>query len=231
MPGERLGRQKAASGDKDDLGVARGLGSFSEVAMECGVGEELGVRATLLTSDAAAADALVFACGRRGVDVDVGDIGPASAGDGRVVLIDLYSDGSVSLKDMLGQRRDGVPRVIGIGGGPDRAVGLQLDAWVRLDDGIDGLIAAITGTVRNRLQPLVEEASDLERLTPREQEVMALLLAGMKVTAIGNQLGIATSTVRTHLQNVLTRLGFKSRAEAAAWVLQAGLEPAKIRRE
>ena len=54
-------------------------------------------------------------------------------------------------------------------------------------------------------------------LTPREREVMGLLLSGMKAPEIAPALSIAYLTARTHIQNVLLKLGVKSTFEAVVW--------------
>jgi DNA-binding CsgD family transcriptional regulator len=194
--------------------------------MAGGAEGEQGVRVVLATADVAAGDALAFACARRGVQVSVADVG--SRVPAEVVLVDLRAEGAATAVDVPGLRGNGVRRVVAIGAALGGTVGSHLDAWVGLDADIDELIAAITGTVRSRPRPGAEATSDLERLTPREREVMALLLAGLGADSMGGQLGISANTVRTHLQNVLAKLGVNSRAEAAAWALRSGLEPADV---
>jgi DNA-binding CsgD family transcriptional regulator len=189
-----------------------------------GDNEQRRMRAILMTADAAAGGALAFACARRGVDVIVAAVAPAAGAE--VVLVDLRSGGGAS--DLSGLRGEGVRRVIAIGDATPGTVYQDLDAWVGLDASVDELIAAIIGTARTNSRPTAETTSELERLTPRERDVMALLLTGLGLEQVGAQLGITANTVRTHLQNILAKLGAKSRAEAAAWALRAGLEPASI---
>src|SRR5207249_380355 len=54
----------------------------------------------------------------------------------------------------------------------------------------------------------------LDALTDREREVLELLGAGARPGTIATKLGISPNTVRTHIQNVLTKLGATSRLEA-----------------
>jgi DNA-binding NarL/FixJ family response regulator len=199
-----------------------------------GVDEGQGSPAVLVTADVAAGEALAFACARRGVNVVVTDVERVDPASAEVVLVDLRSSGAASLADLSRLRRNGARRMIGIGGVPEGAVDQHLDDWVALDESLDELTAAITDTaaitnsVLTRRRPAAESMGDLERLTPREREVMALLLAGLGVESIGTRLGIAANTVRTHVQNVLAKLDVNSRAEAAAWALRAGLEPVDV---
>jgi DNA-binding NarL/FixJ family response regulator len=61
------------------------------------------------------------------------------------------------------------------------------------------------------------------RLTRREREVLALLAEGADNDHIAQALVISPQTARTHIQNVLTKLGVHSRLEAAAFVVQNGI--------
>jgi DNA-binding NarL/FixJ family response regulator len=63
----------------------------------------------------------------------------------------------------------------------------------------------------------------MARLTKREKEVLALLAHGADNDAIAQQLVISPQTARTHIQNVIGKLGVHSRLEAAAFVLQNGI--------
>ncbi len=63
----------------------------------------------------------------------------------------------------------------------------------------------------------------LARLTRREKEVLALLADGADNDAIAQALVISPQTARTHVQNVLSKLGTHSRLEAVAFVMQNGI--------
>jgi DNA-binding NarL/FixJ family response regulator len=56
--------------------------------------------------------------------------------------------------------------------------------------------------------------SDLETLTPREEEILALLAGGCLYKEIGERLDISLNTVRTHLKNIYEKLHVQSRGEA-----------------
>ena len=60
-------------------------------------------------------------------------------------------------------------------------------------------------------------------LTPRERDVLALLVKGMSNPAIGEALFISPRTAQTHVINLLAKLGVSSRAEAAALAIRDGL--------
>jgi predicted ATPase/DNA-binding CsgD family transcriptional regulator len=55
-------------------------------------------------------------------------------------------------------------------------------------------------------------------LTPRENEVVALLAAGLSNRDIASELSITLATAERHVANILAKLGFNSRGQVAAWV-------------
>jgi len=61
------------------------------------------------------------------------------------------------------------------------------------------------------------------RLSPREREVLALLLDGAPNKAIARELGISVRTAKFHVAAVLAKLGAHNRAEAIAVALREGL--------
>lgn len=60
-------------------------------------------------------------------------------------------------------------------------------------------------------------------LTGREQEVVALVAEGLSNREIAKILFISERTVDSHLEHILTRLGFSSRAQIAAWAVRHGV--------
>ncbi len=62
-----------------------------------------------------------------------------------------------------------------------------------------------------------------EQLTAREREVLALLSRGATSQTIADALGIAPNTVRTHVQNILSKLQVHSRLEAVAFAVRHGV--------
>jgi RNA polymerase sigma factor (sigma-70 family) len=65
----------------------------------------------------------------------------------------------------------------------------------------------------------------LNRLSPREREVLALLGRGWSNAQIGRELYISPHTVRTHVQNILVKLGVSSKREAVSFALDQGWAP------
>ena len=70
-------------------------------------------------------------------------------------------------------------------------------------------------------QPPGEPAA--ERLTAREQEVLALIARGYSNKRIALELGIAEKTVKTHVGHVLAKLGVSDRTQAAVHAVRTGL--------
>ena len=68
--------------------------------------------------------------------------------------------------------------------------------------------------------------SAADQLTPREREVLVLLATGGTNREIGKHLGVAERTARTHVSNILAKLGLASRTQAAMWAVKEGLVPA-----
>src|SRR5215212_3244480 len=66
--------------------------------------------------------------------------------------------------------------------------------------------------------------SPLSRLSPRERQVLALLSKGWDNARIGRDLFISQHTVRTHIQNILEKLGMHSKLEAATFAMQRSME-------
>jgi DNA-binding NarL/FixJ family response regulator len=54
-------------------------------------------------------------------------------------------------------------------------------------------------------------------LTPREWEISKLIARGLSNRAIADELVISPATAARHVANILTKLGFSSRVQVAAW--------------
>jgi two-component system vancomycin resistance associated response regulator VraR len=62
-----------------------------------------------------------------------------------------------------------------------------------------------------------------ERFSERELEVLRLVVAGETDAAIAEKLFISVATVKTHVQNVKNRTGFRNRTELAVRARESGL--------
>jgi NarL family two-component system response regulator LiaR len=68
-----------------------------------------------------------------------------------------------------------------------------------------------------------EEDQPLERLTPREREVLELIGRGFPNKRIAQRLDVSEKTVKTHVGHVLAKLGVDDRTQAAVFAVRAGL--------
>jgi DNA-binding NarL/FixJ family response regulator len=66
-------------------------------------------------------------------------------------------------------------------------------------------------------------ASETDALTDRETDVLRLIAQGRANKEIASELGIGEKTVKTHVSNVLAKLGVQSRTQAALHAARAGL--------
>ena len=78
----------------------------------------------------------------------------------------------------------------------------------------------IARKVVNHFQKIKKPQSDMEQLTKREHEILALLAKGYLYKEIADQLGITLSTVRAHLHAVYEKLHVQSRTEAVVKFLE-----------
>lgn len=98
----------------------------------------------------------------------------------------------------------------------------------RPDELFEAVRAAARGEVRldpraqQRLVREVRAPEVREALTERELEVLKLIAAGASNKAIAQQLGISEATVKSHVSNLLSKLGLKSRTQAALHAIREG---------
>jgi two-component system nitrate/nitrite response regulator NarL len=88
-----------------------------------------------------------------------------------------------------------------------------------LDMARSGYLAVDPLVLQNALRP--QSHSDdplwvLRFLTRREWEVLRCIMDGLSTQRMADHLGVSRSTARTHVQNLLTKLGVHSRLQAAA---------------
>src|SRR5436305_5346183 len=62
-------------------------------------------------------------------------------------------------------------------------------------------------------------------LTHREREILLLVARGQANKEIAAELVISERTARTHVSNILSKLGLTSRTQAALWAVREGLAP------
>jgi two-component system, NarL family, response regulator LiaR len=76
-------------------------------------------------------------------------------------------------------------------------------------------------------QALVETANQSPSLgldlTERELEVLALMVEGLNNTQIAGKLTVSSSTIKSHVSNILSKFGVASRTEAVTLALRSGI--------
>jgi len=79
------------------------------------------------------------------------------------------------------------------------------------------------------VQALVESANQLPApgldLTEREREVLILMVEGLNNTQIAGRLTVSPSTIKSHVSNIMTKLGVASRTEAVTLALRNRIIP------
>ena len=63
----------------------------------------------------------------------------------------------------------------------------------------------------------------LERLTPREQQTLALLARGLTNAEIASEMFVSETTVKTHVGRVLTKLDLRDRVQAVIYAYETGV--------
>jgi DNA-binding NarL/FixJ family response regulator len=159
-----------------------------------------------------------------------------------VVLMDLQMaplDGIAATREIRARYRD-LEVVALTSYGEEARVHAALDAgasgYLLKDAEADEVAAAIRAAHRGELQldPAIARRlmsrlradppdDPVAALTARELEVLRAVGAGKANKEIAVQLGISERTTRTHVSNILGKLGLRSRTQAALWAVREGL--------
>lgn len=165
-----------------------------------------------------------------------------------VVVVGSRMDGSTSAAVRIARRRWRQSVVIALSDTDRIEDGVALvrqgaDTWLSPNDGLDVLrsvLVRIAGGERVLLKPaaLAHIASSLSnpapdqartgaQLTSREGQVLECFARGLSRSDIEARLGISRATLRTHVQNILRKLGLHSIYQAAALAVRQESEPAR----
>ncbi len=74
----------------------------------------------------------------------------------------------------------------------------------------------VTATLFNRLKNLPDPEDPVDTLTPHEQKILELISEGKTNKEIGLQLFLSEKTIKHYVSNILSKLGYTRRSEAAA---------------
>jgi two-component system nitrate/nitrite response regulator NarL len=193
-------------------------------------------------------EALSKALGSQGFTVEAATSRPADAVaavklfDPDLLLIDLgfpEGDGLTAAREVA--RSHPRTRVVVLTGSDDlaplrEAMRIGVAGYVRKDQRLSGIVQAlrqaadgessIDKTLLRRLGSTAAEptkqAHALDRLTQQERVVLGCLADGLQTSEIVKRLGIRNSTVRSHIQAILSKLGVHSRLQAVALLNEPG---------
>jgi DNA-binding NarL/FixJ family response regulator len=165
--------------------------------------------------------------------------GPALGGCADIVLLDadLGGDTTNLLCDANSSPRTRAV-MLSRSSEPERivaAIQAGAAAWIRKDESVEYLLEALRGIARGQTWlPAAETGNVLSlllhqqasrnddmppaRLTVRERQVLDCLASGAGRSEAAARLNISVNTVRTHMQNIMTKLGAHSTLEAIAIV-------------
>jgi len=80
-------------------------------------------------------------------------------------------------------------------------------------EGLERVVMAVLSEVGRPQDRHVDEFADLHQLSPREREVLRLLVLGLDTAGLAERLGISPHTIRDHLKNVFRKTSIRSRSE------------------
>jgi len=165
--------------------------------------------------------------------------------DPDLVLLDLHMTGMSGIETLKAIRDGGLDCRVVILTVSDNADDLVAairsgaDGYLLKDMEPEDLLAAIDETlngrtvISDRLNGLLarairDEAATKQRdaagLTDREGEILQGLAQGLSNKLIARSLEITEATVKVHVKNLLKKLGFRSRLEAAVWAVSRGMK-------
>ena len=167
-----------------------------------------------------------------------------------VVCMDLRmseGDGLTATREIVAERQDSGPAVLVV-----TTFDMDADVFGALEAGADGFILkdcepeelvdavrrlasgyglvdqSVTRRViaefarRRAPEPVTQEAA---QLTVREREIVQLLAQGMSNAEIAAQLVVETSTVKSHLTRLMTKIGARDRVQTVVWAYRNGFDP------
>jgi two-component system nitrate/nitrite response regulator NarL len=160
--------------------------------------------------------------------------------DPDLILLDLNMKGIDGLETLRTMRDLGIDAriiLLTVSNSPEdlmAAIRAGSDGYILKDNDPEEILRMIASAMegRNAISPeltsllataLREESVSENRgqasLTDRETAILKCLAAGMSNKLIGRELDIMESTVKVHIRNLLKKLHFRSRVEAAVWAV------------
>ncbi|MEM7044959.1 MAG: response regulator, partial [Pseudomonadota bacterium] len=152
-------------------------------------------------------------------------------------LMDVRMPGKdgLTLLSELGEDAVSLPIIVMTGHGdvPMAVKAMKLGARDFIEKPFDTNL--LLGAIRSALQPASGKqqpsidpalAEHIDRLTPREREVLEHLVAGRSNKEVGLELGISPRTVEIHRARLMEKMAADSLAHLVRMAIDAGIEPA-----
>jgi len=167
--------------------------------------------------------------------------------DPDLILLDLHMSGMGGIGTLKAIRDAGLDCrvvILTVSDNADdlvAAIRAGADGYLLKDMEPEELLAAIDAALNGRTvigerlsgmlaRAIREEATAKQRdaagLTDRETEILQGLAQGLSNKLIARNLNITEATVKVHVKNLLKKLGFRSRLEAAVWAVERGIRQA-----
>lgn len=93
-----------------------------------------------------------------------------------------------------------------------------------LCESLAGLLGGLIQQVDQSATAPTADQTQLDRLTPREREVFALMPSGYTNAELGALLGISPGTAKIHLERILSKLDLRDRTQAAVRAIELGFK-------
>jgi two-component system nitrate/nitrite response regulator NarL len=102
-----------------------------------------------------------------------------------------------------------------------------VDAIRRAARGEAVMSPQMTSKLVQGLQSNGSAAPEKDRISPREREILEWLARGASNKQMARELGLAESTIKIHVQNILRKLNLSSRVQAAVYAVEHGIAEKK----
>ncbi len=131
----------------------------------------------------------------------------------RVLLVSAYDEPPVVYHAL----QEGAAGFLAKEASRSEMVSAVLDCAKGLDVLTPGLATGLVGEIRRRIEPVQQP------LSSREREVLRLIARGRSIAGIAEDLYVAPSTVKTHIQRLYDKLDVSDRGAAVAEAMRRGL--------